>query len=434
MSAAESRKMRPFVFGLAPMMIFIFSCGVLGATGTELSASGGPARLVIFGTAYGWAVLWLATHREHAMSFLSGTSLLWLLPAYALLSMAWSLYPHKALIDAGHLWGVAFVAWSAVAATHAGTRAISVALLAATTGVLAISLLTVQAGFGFSIDPETGRWAGATGNANTLGMVCMITIASGTYLFLTSKSLLPRLLLLVPLALALVNLRGSGSATSLVVSVLAVAGLCWLLLGRSNVSSRVGGRVGVGLILVGLAAAVILPMKPELLHMDTLMRAVGRSANFTGREELWAFALEQFRDQPWLGFGFDSLSSVIGKVNMAVGQLHNGYLDLLVRGGVVGMSLFVLMTLAALTRSFFTATRTTDLIWSTVLLAAILVHNISESSLARSTHTLWLLYMIAAFVAARRATLANDAAVGITNDAPSHADSASAPALPNLLR
>ena len=434
MTVANSNTMRPFILGLAPMTIFIFACGVLGATGTELSATGGPARLVIFGTVYGWAVIWLVTHREHALSYLSGTTLLWLLPAYALLSMAWSQYPQKTVIDAGHLWGVGLVAWSAVAASRAETRAISVALISATTLVLTISLLTVQVGFGFSIDPESGRWAGATGNANTLGMVCTITIASGTYLFLTTKSLLWRLILMGPPILALINLRGSGSATSLVVSVLAVAGLCWLLIGRSAGASRVSNRVGVAFVLAGLAAVVLVAVKPDLLHMQTLMRAVGRSENFTGREELWTFALNQFRQHPWLGFGFDSLASVIGKVNMAVGQLHNGYLDLLVRGGAVGMSLFVLMTLMALTRSFMTPTHTTDLIWSTVLLAAILVHNISESSLARSTHTLWLLYMIAAFVAARRATLAHDADVGITNDVPSHVDSASAPALPNLLR
>lgn len=425
---------RPSILGLAPMMIFIFACGVLGATGTELSATSGPARMVIFGTVYGWAVLWLATHREHALSYLSGTTLLWLLPAYALMSMMWSQFPHKTLIDAGHLWGVGLVAWATVAATRAEARAISMAALTATTLVLAISLLTVRIGLGFAIDPESGRWAGATGNANTLGMVCTITIASGAYLFLTSQSLLWRLILLAPLLLALINLRGSGSATSLVVSVLTVGGFCWLLIGRSEGSTRVSSRAGIALAVAGLAAVILLASKPEILQMQTLMRAVGRSENFTGREELWTFALNQFRQQPWLGFGFDSLASVIGKVNMAVGQLHNGYLDLLVRGGVVGMSLLVLMTLVALARSFMTATHTTDLIWSTVLLAAILVHNISESSLARSTHTLWLLYMIAAFVAARRATLAEDAVVGITNDAPSHVDSASAPALPNLLR
>jgi O-antigen ligase len=209
--------------------------------------------------------------------------------------------------------------------------------------------------------------------------------------------------------------------------------MCWLLVGRGQVTARITGRVGGALAVIVLLLMVVLMLKPELLQLHTFMQAVGLSENFSGRESLWMFALEQFWQQPWLGYGFDSLASVLGKVNMAVGQLHNGYLDLLVRGGVIGMSLFVLMTLVALSRNFMTATQGTGPVWSTVLLLVVLVHNISESSLARSTHTLWLLYTICAFVAAHSAMSARVVAVG-RNYAPSNAHPAGTPALPNLLR
>lgn len=422
------------LIGLVPMVIYVVSGGVLGATGTELSATGSPARLLLYGTAYLWAVAWLATHLQHARTYLRGTWLMWMLPAYASLSMAWSVFPQKTLLDAGHLWGAVLVAWAAVAASRARPLALSIALLCATSLVLAIALAAIRAGLGFAIDFESGRWAGATGNANTLGMVCMVTIAAGSYVFIESKTWLPRLCLIAPLMLAIVNLRGSGSATSLIVSLLAVAGMCWLLIGRGAARSRIAGRVGAAVAVLLLAAVVVAVLRPELLQLQTFMHAIGRSENFTGRDSLWSFALDQFRQQPWLGYGFDSLASVLGKVNMAVGQLHNGYLDLLVRGGVVGMSLFVMMTLIALSRTFVTTTRESAPAWSTVLLLAVLVHNIAESSLARSTNTLWLLYTIAAFVAAHCALREQRLETGRTQDAPGLPHPAGAPALPNLLR
>lgn len=418
--------------GLMPMMLFVVAGGVLGVGG-ELSASEGPARLILFGMAYLWAALWLLVNVRQALPFASGSWTIWLLPAYALLSAAWSLYPQKTLIDAGHLWGATLVALAAVTAAWGSVRVLSVALLTASLTVLAISLASVHTGQPFAIDPELGRWTGTTGNANTLGMFCVLAIAASSHLFVSCRSLRARVALIAALLLAGVDLRGSGSATSLVVSLLAAAGMCWLLIGRGDREVRTTGRVFAAFGLLALAALLLLLIAPEWLQLQTYIKAVGRSENFTGRESLWAFAWEQFDRQPWLGHGFDSLASVLTKVNMGVGQLHNGYLDLLVRGGVVGMGLLAAMTLAALFRALAVRVRDTGPVWAIVLMAAVLVHNIAEASLVRSTHSLWLVYLVAAFVATHSITSAH-AQAGIQSDVSSDAHSAGAPALPNLLR
>lgn len=417
--------------GLMPTMLFIVACGVLGGV-DALSASGGLARLIIFGGTYLWALLWLLLNLRQALPFASRIWAIWTLPAYALLSAAWSLYPQKTLVDAGHLWGVTLVALAAVTAAWGSARTLSVALLIASVTVLAISLASVYTGQFYALDPEGGRWQGSTGNANTLGMFCVLAIAAGSYLFVSCRSTLARISLTGGLLLAAINLRGCGSATSLVVSLLAAAGMCWLLIGRGDQEARTNARVFAAFGLLALAALLLLVVAPEWLRLQTYIRAVGRSENFTGRESLWDFAWQQFHHQPWLGHGFDSLASVLAKVNMGVGQLHNGYLDLLVRGGVVGMGLFSVMTLVALLRALGARVQDTSPVWAIVLMAAILVHNIAEASLMRSTHSLWLVYLIAAFVAAHSTSFAR-ARTGIQSDVSSNARSTRAPALPNLL-
>lgn len=75
---------------------------------------------------------------------------------------------------------------------------------------------------------------------------------------------------------------------------------------------------------------------------------------FTGRTDLWTFAVQKIAEQPWFGYGFHSFWQV-GDASPAwqgaPGFLqrtphdHEGYLDLLLEGGFVGFGLFVAMVL-----------------------------------------------------------------------------------------
>ena len=61
----------------------------------------------------------------------------------------------------------------------------------------------------------------------------------------------------------------------------------------------------------------------------------------TGRTVIWKSVLRFAADRRWLGYGFDVFWS---HVRWAAGDLpsaHNGYLDLLLAMGVVGLLIFV---------------------------------------------------------------------------------------------
>src|SRR6187431_609960 len=95
-------------WGLAPIVIFIVACGA-GALFGEVAVSGAavasgrgftedPRRLIIYGLAYVWALTWLLYRFSDVVRLAQRVWLLWLLVAYAALSMLWSTLPFKVFI------------------------------------------------------------------------------------------------------------------------------------------------------------------------------------------------------------------------------------------------------------------------------------------------------------------------------------------------
>lgn len=109
---------------------------------------------------------------------------------------------------------------------------------------------------------------------------------------------------------------------------------------------RNGRRVLIG-ILTGLITLVVLDKTLNL--SDTVIRALGRDPNLTGRTEIWKLVLDQKTD-PIRGEGFYVFwDSPKGKAVIAsfmqINSAHNGYLDLYMDGGLIGCSLLVLVLL-----------------------------------------------------------------------------------------
>jgi O-antigen ligase len=105
-----------------------------------------------------------------------------------------------------------------------------------------------------------------------------------------------------------------------------------------------------------------------------------------------------------------------------VGQFHSGYLDLLVRGGWVGMVLFI----GILTSIFARIVKLARLEYRraalfAVMTVAILLHNVTEASLVRETHLLWTLLLFFYFFAYQRKKDLREAtskARGVSNMSP----------------
>ncbi|RWP38913.1 MAG: O-antigen ligase family protein [Mesorhizobium sp.] len=125
---------------------------------------------------------------------------------------------------------------------------------------------------------------------------------------------------------------------------------------------------------------------------------------FTGRTEIWSFALEMIERRPMFGWGFQSFWLVgpdAPSVREAPGfvaempHAHNGYLDTILQTGSIGFAVFAIAIFFSLIAVGRVARAEPSRAWLclSVFLFAML-HNGMESSFFRAFDPLWLALLI----------------------------------------
>lgn len=113
---------------------------------------------------------------------------------------------------------------------------------------------------------------------------------------------------------------------------------------RTVILSTIGT---LALIAIGIAVLVYF-VPAAAVTFDRFLNTENYST-IGGRETMWKWALQMFRQKPIFGYGYGTYQSVSGMPYNA----HNGYLQILAEMGIVGMILFMLILLPALIRAFF---------------------------------------------------------------------------------
>lgn len=105
------------------------------------------------------------------------------------------------------------------------------------------------------------------------------------------------------------------------------------------------------LIMALIAVGVVAGMDKALGIKEKIIVALGRNPTLTGRTDIWEKVLEQ-QTEHFLGNGYNIFwdtekgQTVIGEL-MQINSTHNGYLEMYVDGGIVGVVLLVFMMLMA---------------------------------------------------------------------------------------
>jgi len=110
-------------------------------------------------------------------------------------------------------------------------------------------------------------------------------------------------------------------------------------------------RRGKAVLYAILASIIMLAIADKTFGLsDMVIRALGRNPTLTGRTEIWRAVLEQKTDR-LVGHGFcifwdtEKGEAVIGEL-MQINSTHNGFLEMYVDGGLVGVGLLIFMMLA----------------------------------------------------------------------------------------
>lgn len=149
--------------------------------------------------------------------------------------------------------------------------------------------------------------------------------------------------------------------------------------------------------IVGLGALIYIAG-----YSDTLFSSVGKDATLSGRTFIWQAVWTKIQEEPWLGYGlagfWNGLNGPSRYVQLAVGipvvYAHNGFLDLWLSVGLVGVIVFVAGFFNTIIQSLalLRKTNTPEGFWPLLFLTYILLSNLTEGTLSNLSSSFWAIY------------------------------------------
>jgi exopolysaccharide production protein ExoQ len=355
---------------------------------------------------FGLAVLrrrrfkWSDVMREHVW--------LILMLGWALVSVAWSGSPFVCF----KRWireSVAIVMGFVVLSEQEPAKALQTVIRRSVYILVPFSLLLIKyyPRYGVAYGQFSGEqmWVGVTLQKNSLGRLCLISVFFLIWTLIRrwrglerSGSKYQPYGEIMVLAVALFLLKGPNSmaysataAASLGLGFAVFGSLLWL----KKHGKTLPAKLVLTALCVILGVGVVTPLVGGK-NLAGLTGNLGRDATFTGRTEIWASLMPDLAREPIAGAGFACFWTPETRESHQIGEAHNGYLDVILQLGVIGLVLLVLFLLSSCRKAHNALVHDHD--WAAFgicmfLMAA--VHNISESSFnSFTTHLMAVLLFL----------------------------------------
>jgi exopolysaccharide production protein ExoQ len=423
-----------WIIGSRPVSAWL---GITPADGTNTQLEGSPVDAAFFGILLIASICVLVRRGRRTLTFLNESfpMLILIYFVFCLLSVCWSDYPFPAFKK--WIKAVGDLAMILIVLTDEQPIAALRRLFSRTGFILMpISLLFIKyyPNLGKTYDPWTGAQmaTGLTLDKNMLGVITFVLLLGTLWrvlALLRSDEMSPhrRRHLLAQGTLLVIGINLLTYANSVTSSVSFVLGAGLILTTRLKFMRRNPAAVHVLVVLLIVAAGSV-----SLLGRASVAHALGRNPSLTGRTEIWA-AVISMAPNPLVGAGFESFwlsPSVHGRLwqlwpGLPLNEAHNGYIELYLNLGWVGLGLTGLILIDGYRRSVKAFRRAPAL--GGLLLAYILAaitYSVSEAGF-RMMHPNWIFFLLASVEASNIA-----AGVGVGARPPLDASSDRAPELP----
>jgi exopolysaccharide production protein ExoQ len=270
--------------------------------------------------------------------------------------------------------------------------------------LLPLSVLLIrhfpELGRGYSKSGEGTFWTGVTTDKNGLGMICLIFGMGAVWRFIDTyrcrenprrtKQLVAGGILV---ALTFYLLWESNSMTS--ISCFVLAGGLMVAAWRWGWVRRPAVVTSLAALAIGVSAFVLFGGARSVLEL------LGRNPTLTGRTEVWK-AILPFAQDPILGSGYESfwLGDRLLKIgdmidSPGINEAHNGYLEIYLNLGWVGLILLGLVIATGLSkviRGVHSDRDSGHLLLAYFLLA--LIYNFTEAAF-KMMSPVWIFFLLA---------------------------------------
>ncbi|MES1200945.1 MAG: O-antigen ligase [Pseudomonadota bacterium] len=340
----------------------------------------------------GWAI-W----RERAQAFaaMRAVPLIMALVALTYLSTLWSIDSGGSLRRAVWLTLTTLFAlylawrydWRGLLRVAAGGFALLVV------GSFATALIAPS--IGVMGDEHPGAWGGLWTHKNTLGGLMAVGAPLGVAAAIVDAER-RRLWIGVAFGAFLLVLQ-STSKTALLATFLGVALIAAGAFMRRGPMQMLATLTAFGACIVALTTLIF--FAPQ-----TLVAVLGRDLTLTGRTDIWEFASNYAAQHPWLGYGYYAFWLdpngpaywVRQAVRWQVASAHNGWLELALGLGRIGVALFMLQFIATLWRTLAAWLNPRAGLWAPAFMLGFAFYTMSESHILQANDLFWILYVAAA--------------------------------------
>jgi exopolysaccharide production protein ExoQ len=378
--------------------LFLFSGGLLtlvremtGAL-SDLNQTD-PVSQAVFLLVYVITACLVLVWRKRFTRVVKRDTLLWFIIGIALLSVLWSAAPEVTLRR-----GVALIGTTALGvyvAMRFGLRE-QLQLLAWALGLGALfSLLFTLAVPAYGIMEDPQGWRGVYAHKNGLGR--NMALGALAFMLLALSERRYRWVSWAGFGLSIVLLLLSNSITGLVIFLTLLPLLPLYRATRWPYTLAVPFLI-VGVLLLGGLALW------GLANEGTVLGFFNRETTFTGRTNVWSAAFDMIQERPWLGYGYQAFwlgwdgpsAYVLIVADFDPLSAHSGYLDLWLNLGLLGVVVFALGFLRAVTRAIYwvRSTKIDEGLWPSAFLTYMLLYNITESAILARNSITWVLYVI----------------------------------------
>lgn len=378
-----------------------------GASGGSV-AEGSPLDRLVLSVFILLALLVICKRKIAWSQIFKENRCLILLHVFLGLSIFWSEYPFNSFKRWFKIIGIVIMGFM-VLSEHKPLQSLESLLRRSAYVLIPLSVVLIkyfpQYGISYSAYEGTRMGTGVSTHKNGLGVLCAVLSffliwriflqwRAGEIIKNRSQTFADVLVLHIGLFL----LFGGGatySATSILIFIVGIVFLIVLYRYKNltkNMANHLKGTLIVMVVLCMLFYNILLPVATSILN---------RSENLTDRDVIWSSVLEIASQNPIFGVGYGGywgLEEDTYKKHHKVDQSHNGYLEIYLQVGIVGIIVFIIFIFEFCGNIRREITHSYDWgVFGMCFLIMSLLYNYSEASFIR-TSLMWALMGIMSIV------------------------------------
>jgi exopolysaccharide production protein ExoQ len=381
-----------FIYYSGGMLILLLSGG--SSEGDESGAEFGnfPILNILFLITYAIAFCLLTLRWRKAILVISKGGAIWLLLGIAILSIFWSYSPDITKTRVIALTGT--MIFSLYFASRYSLKE-QLNLLGWTFGisvVLSIIFAILLPKYGQMGGVHAGAWRGIYVHKNGLGQRMILSVIIFLVLALNAEKNRWILWSFFAGSFALMILSRASSPLLGLVIIIGILSILSVLRWRYFFMVPA---------LIALSSIAIVLYSLAISNSEQLAGAFGKNLTLTGRTDFWPLMVDKIWESPWVGYGFgafwqglDGPSAYVWNASaFKAPNGHNGYLDLCLELGFVGLSIYAIAFISSFQKAiqYIRIVRTADAFWPTLLFSYVVLSNLTESGLVSQNNFLFLI-------------------------------------------